>query len=102
GSAPTCRDDAGNMKPFNWKPFLSQWARELIRREAERRHGDIPRDVVESSWLGLPGATDSQIRSAESRLGTRLPPSYRAFLKATNGWRQVRDWVPASAGRLLP
>ncbi|MGH9844921.1 MAG: SMI1/KNR4 family protein, partial [Blastocatellia bacterium] len=40
-----------------------------------------------SGWLGNPGATENQIVSLESRLGKKLPPSYRAFLKTSNGFR---------------
>jgi hypothetical protein len=57
--------------------------------------------VLESNWLGFPGAREWQIDAAEARLGTKLPPSYRDFLKTTNGWRQIKDWLPASAGHFL-
>ncbi|MEV4063017.1 SMI1/KNR4 family protein [Nonomuraea dietziae] len=33
-----------------------------------------------------PGATEFEIAQAEERLGVRLPPTYRAFLIAANGW----------------
>ena len=54
-------------------------------------HPDIEEyiDVVElpQQWLGFPGATETQLVQLESQLGTTLPPSYRAFLSYTNGWR---------------
>jgi hypothetical protein len=89
------------MHPFDWKTFLSQWTEELLRRVKESSEFEIPPDVLESNWLGFPGATESQLRSAEARLGTMLPPSYRDFLKTTNGWRQIQDWLPATAGHFL-
>ncbi|MEV0150211.1 MULTISPECIES: SMI1/KNR4 family protein [unclassified Nonomuraea] len=32
------------------------------------------------------GASEDEIRQLEERLGTRLPPSYRAFLHVADGW----------------
>lgn len=88
------------MEPFDWKAFLTTWMQELLRRE-----GDVPGihpQVRATNWLGFPGASEAQFQDAERRLGVSLPPSYRAFLRTTNGWRQIRDWVPTSAGHLLP
>lgn len=48
------------------------------------REGKAP-----AGWLGEPGATDAEITVAEQRLGMRLPPSYRAFLKQTNGFDHI-------------
>jgi hypothetical protein len=33
------------------------------------------------------GATEDELRGAEERLGTSLPPSLRTFLACSNGWR---------------
>jgi SMI1 / KNR4 family (SUKH-1) len=49
---------------------------------------DISPKVIESGWLGYPGATEDQIAGLEARLGKSLPPSYRDFLKVSNGFRQ--------------
>jgi hypothetical protein len=49
---------------------------------------DISPEVIESGWLGYPGATEDQIADLEVRLGKRLPPSYRDFLRVSNGFRQ--------------
>jgi len=49
---------------------------------------DISPEVIASGWLGYPGATEDQIAGLEARLGRSLPPSYRAFLKVSNGFRQ--------------
>jgi hypothetical protein len=48
---------------------------------------DISSEVIASGWLGYPGATDDQIANLEARLGQILPPSYRAFLEVSNGFR---------------
>jgi hypothetical protein len=72
---------------FDWRAFLQQWSREWL--EDERFRAQMPDEVVASRWLGFPGATEEQIASAEARLGIALPPSYRAFLKISNGWRNT-------------
>ncbi|MEO5803125.1 MAG: SMI1/KNR4 family protein [Verrucomicrobiota bacterium] len=45
-------------------------------------------------WPGNPGASESDLVKIEQRLKVTLPPSYRAFLKASNGWRKASDSVP--------
>lgn len=49
---------------------------EILRLAPFRDFGLVPN----------PGATESAILLAEERLGLRLPPSYRSFLKAHDGW----------------
>jgi hypothetical protein len=39
------------------------------------------------------GATDDEIAAAEKRLGVALPPDYRAFLQAANGFGPLDDSV---------
>jgi SMI1 / KNR4 family (SUKH-1) len=79
------------MTAFDWKAFLTQWSRDLLQDD-EIAH-DLPADVVASGWLGYSGATEDQIAALEARLGTRLPPSYRAFLAVTNGWRNTTPFI---------
>lgn len=40
-----------------------------------------------SAGPARPGADEAAIAAAERRLGQRLPPSYREFLAASDGWR---------------
>lgn len=63
---------------------------------------EIRRVETELKWLAPereserdphPGATEDQLRVAERRLGTRLPPSYRAFLRRHDGWPCFYDGV---------
>lgn len=74
------------METFDWRSFLRQWSAEWLEDE-ETDLAAVPSDVIAARWLGYPGATEEQITRAEARLGTVLPPSYRAFLTVTNGWR---------------
>ncbi|WP_432041806.1 SMI1/KNR4 family protein [Streptomyces cadmiisoli] len=64
---------------FNWPEFLGRWQEEWVPREDEG--GD--QTVVS---LGRPGADEAEIAAAEERLERRLPPSYRRFLAASDGW----------------
>lgn len=70
---------------FDWWRFLNQWSSDLLASD-DAAHWDIPPEIIETGWIGLPAATDEQIDAAEWRLGVYLPPSYREFLKVSNGW----------------
>lgn len=43
-------------------------------------------EAIESKWLGIPQTSEENIANTETRLATKLPPSYREFLKVSNGW----------------
>jgi hypothetical protein len=87
------------MQPFDWLSFLTRWNAELLtsRLLAEvRQHfpsDDLERAVA-AGWLGYPGATEAELAATEARLGVRLPPSYRAFLATSNGWRCPEHFIP--------
>lgn len=84
---------------FDWRPFLLRWSAEW----AESLTDDDVRDADDLAarrdrWLGLPPATEEQVVTLEQRLGRRLPPSYREFLKVTDGWRHAGGFVWLLAG----
>lgn len=68
---------------FDWQTFLKKLSIELIA-DGEDHFTD---KTKKSGWLGASGATEEQITAAETRLGTKLPHSYREFLKVSNGWK---------------
>ena len=84
------------MNNFDWESFLRQESQKAIakyKKDKNKYPKDswtdnivLPSSAIESEWLGLPGALEEQIVAAENRLGVKLPPSYREFLKVTNGW----------------
>jgi hypothetical protein len=80
------------MSSFDWQSFLMRWSQESLQ---SRRYepNKLPPHVIQSGWLGFPGATEDQIIQAETRLGRTLPPSYREFLKVTNGWYLTTPFV---------
>ena len=91
------------MNNFDWEDFLKQESRKAIAKCKENQRDDpygiwnefiaeYP-DVMASEWLGFPGASETQIVAAETRLGVNLSLSYREFLKITNGWCEYPDTV---------
>jgi len=79
------------LKPFDWHTFLEQWSQEFLA--TSRYANQLPMRVIESGWLGFPGATEDQIAQVEMRLRISLPPSYREFLKVSNGWLQTTPFI---------
>src|SRR5437879_1801720 len=64
--------------PAEWMPFLQRYATAFGTEE----------------WPGSPAVSDDQLLAVEKWLKIRLPPSYRAFLSVSNGWRQASRAVP--------
>jgi hypothetical protein len=79
------------MSSFNWDILLKKFSRTLIE-ERDEADWDLTPAMVKSGWLGYPAASEAEIVEAETRLNTRFPPSYRAFLSVSNGWRNS-DWT---------
>lgn len=75
------------MGAFDWNVFLRQWSQAILASMDEADRQLLPPEVIESGWLGYPGASEADLQRTETRLGVRLPPSYRAFLQVSNGWR---------------
>ncbi|MGW6055342.1 SMI1/KNR4 family protein [Streptomyces sp. NPDC055189] len=67
---------------FNWNTFLGRWQQEWVPR-ADHEEEDGEEHAITP---GSPGASEAQIAAAETRLGLRLPPSYRQFLAVSDGW----------------
>jgi hypothetical protein len=87
----------------DWESWLDTWNRELLARYDPAEYNAfvdsrVTPEVVASGWLGSPGAGETQIAELEARLGVRLPPSYRDFLRISDGFLQPGVIVP----RLLP
>jgi hypothetical protein len=96
---------------FPWRPLLERWSRQWLG--LDEYAAELPDDVAESGWIGYPPASERQIAAAERRLGATLPPSYRAFLRISNGWRRTSpfisrlwgveevEWLPARNQELI-
>ena len=79
-----------------WRELLQQLS-DLAIADNEIRKRLTPQQI-DKRWLGEPPASEEQIATAEKRLGVRLPPSYRAFLKVSNGWHYPNPFVARVAG----
>ncbi|MQY09220.1 SMI1/KNR4 family protein [Actinomadura macrotermitis] len=78
---------------MDWMPYLRRWSAERIDEHDPRQHQEPAPAAVQDRWLGAPPATEAGLEAAERRLGCALPPTYRAFLATTNGWRNLQGIV---------
>jgi hypothetical protein len=86
------------MIDHQWHELLHSWSRHIL---ATGDYRDVlPAEAIDKQalWIGYPGAGEEQIAQAEARLKTRLPESYREFLKVSNGWPTGGPYVT----RILP
>ena len=85
------------MNTSDWKAFLREYNRELLSYEEVVEA--LSKETISAGWLGYSGASEVEIEAAEKRLATRLPPTYREFLKASDGWRfpsvSIFDLLPS-------
>ncbi|MEE1770573.1 SMI1/KNR4 family protein [Streptomyces sp. JV185] len=83
-----------------WRDLLQRWSDEWLDPvlHEQERHEPFPDGIRAARWLGGPGATPGELAGLEERLGVRLPPSYREFLRTSNGWLDTTTWIR----RLLP
>ncbi|OPF81640.1 cell wall assembly protein [Streptomyces antioxidans] len=84
---------------FDWRSFLlrwsGEWADSLSDDETRSEDDEAAR---QARWLGFPPASEERIAAMEARLGRRMPPSYREFLKVSDGWRHAGGFVWLLAG----
>jgi hypothetical protein len=81
----------------DWESWLQEWNAQLLAGfTAPDAFTDpaVTPAVLASGWLGFPGAGESEVAALERRLDTVLPPSYRSFLLASNGFLQPGVIVP--------
>jgi hypothetical protein len=84
---------------FDWRSFLLRWSGEWADSlpDGETR-GEDDETARQARWLGFPPAPEERIAAMEERLGRRMPPSYREFLKVSDGWRHAGGFVWLLAG----
>jgi hypothetical protein len=59
----------------------------------------IPELQRQTRWLGNEPAPEQEIVKTETRLARRLPPSYRSFMKVSNGFGPVSPLLPFTLWR---
>ncbi|MYW68589.1 SMI1/KNR4 family protein [Streptomyces sp. SID8379] len=80
---------------YAWRELLQRWSDEWldpVLHEQERAE-PFPEAVRRARWLGTAGVTDEELAAQEKRLGVALPPSYRQFLRASDGWLDTTDSI---------
>jgi hypothetical protein len=86
------------MNESSWRAFLTEYNSELLSYEEVIEA--LPLNLIKAGWLGYAGASEAEVAANEARLAISLPPSYRAFLKVSNGWRfpsvAIFDLLPAA------
>lgn len=93
--------------PSDWSHLLKKWNDKMFLTPSEEINLEwyteyYPDEFAKKDCTKLP-ASEVDIQLLEERIGTRLPPSYRNFLLASNGWTfmegytlfnvQKVDWV---------
>ncbi|MET7287042.1 SMI1/KNR4 family protein [Streptomyces sp. NPDC005573] len=84
----------------DWHSFLAQWSQEWEdAQDGGAPAAPAPEDgPAGTDTLGFPPASEERILALEERLGHRLPPSYRAFVAVSDGWRHAGGFVWRLAG----
>ncbi len=84
---------------FDWRSFLLRWSGKWADSlpDGETR-GEDDEAARQARWLGFPPASEERIAAMEERLGQQMPPSYREFLKVSDGWRHAGGFVWLLAG----
>jgi hypothetical protein len=77
-----------------WRAFLDEHNTNIFESASVREALEEGRLYVspgrwEAGWAGAQPVSEEAIAAVEERLGVRLPPSYRNFLKVSNGWECV-------------
>ena len=74
---------------MNWKPLLNNISQTLLAND------DLLDEYKNQNleWLGFEGVSELEIQDHEARLENSLPPSYREFLKVSNGFKQLNCFI---------
>ncbi|WEH19759.1 SMI1/KNR4 family protein [Streptomyces sp. VNUA24] len=84
---------------FDWRPFLLRWSEEWADATPDdETRGEDDLAARQARWLGFPPASQERIAAMEERLGRRMPPSYREFLRVSDGWRHAGGFLWRLAG----
>lgn len=61
--------------------------------EKQIEWGRVDEKAVTDKWIGFPPASEQEISLKEKQLGVSLPPSYKRFLLASNGFRNISTFM---------
>jgi len=77
----------GNL---DWKKLIEEISKASISLDAEM----FEKDVIDTGWIGVQGASTQKIQEAEKRLGLFLPEDYKSFLLISDGIRSFPHCNP--------
>jgi len=89
------------MNNREWKQFILQWSEKVAAQNLDEYAGER-RSFDKEHGFGTKGASEESIVEVENKLGTKLPPSYREFLKASNGLHQPVESMATTGGDFWP
>ncbi|MFJ6570677.1 SMI1/KNR4 family protein [Streptomyces sp. NPDC091292] len=90
---------AADTTAYDWRSFLLGWSGEWADSLSEdESRGEDDEAARQARWLGFPPASEDRIAAMERRIGRRMPPSYREFLKVSDGWQHAGGFVSLLAG----
>ncbi|GIJ50928.1 hypothetical protein Val02_78140 [Virgisporangium aliadipatigenens] len=76
-----------------WRVFLAGYGADFLRIADADRLDQLGDERRASGWLGFAGAGEEALAAVEERIGMTLPPGYRGFLQASDGWLEMGPFV---------
>lgn len=76
-----------------WRRYLAEYSADVLRTASDDELAMISDAQRAARWLGFDGADAERLALLEQRLGTVLPPSYRSFLAASDGWVNIGPFM---------
>ncbi|MEU7869221.1 SMI1/KNR4 family protein [Dactylosporangium sp. NPDC049140] len=76
-----------------WRQYLAGYSADLLQVAADGDLGEVSAAQRAAGWLGFDGADVARLAQTERRLGISLPPSYRSFLAASDGWLNLGPFM---------
>lgn len=84
------------MTSHKWAVFLADLSQQITSDKSFLTGNNsalLTDEQRETKWLGKPGVTEAELAQLEERLHYKLPPSYRAFLTASNGFGPISYFI---------
>lgn len=84
------------MQQQDWNPLLINISQQITTDESFLSGSNsalLTDEQRGTKWLGKPGATEDELLQLEKRLQQKLPPSYRSFLAASNGFGPIDYFI---------
>jgi hypothetical protein len=77
----------------HWRRYLAEYSADVLRTASGDDLAEVSDAQRAARWLGSKGADADRLARTEQRLGVALPPSYRSFLAASDGWLNISPFM---------